>query len=84
MAGVGTELKKLIPNVFSFKGCKCNNKARKYDSWGVAGCERRRAMIVAELMAQAKRNKMTRAAPTVLTKVVAERLVDTAIKRAKR
>ena len=52
--GVGCHVSKLIPNwAVQFKGkCGCKDMARKMDSWGPDGCEKRRDKIVAHLLSQ--------------------------------
>jgi len=51
---VGTELKKLIAWLTQIKptaSCNCTTLAKEMDSWGADGCEKRRAQIVAKLVA---------------------------------
>jgi adenine/guanine phosphoribosyltransferase-like PRPP-binding protein len=50
---VGTALANRIEGLIgirSGKGCDCKDLARKMDSWGIAGCEKRRTDIVATLV----------------------------------
>ena len=50
---VGTALKARIEKLITIKtgkGCGCQNLATQMDGWGIAGCEMRRAEIVAHLV----------------------------------
>ena len=50
---VGTALKSRIEKLITIKtgkGCGCQNLATQMDNWGLAGCEQRRAEIVAHLV----------------------------------
>lgn len=50
---VGTALKSRIEKLITIKtgkGCDCQNLATQMDSWGIAGCERRRDEIVEHLV----------------------------------
>jgi len=51
---VGTALAARIEGLIGIKagkGCNCKDLAAKMDAWGVAGCEKNRAEIIAALMA---------------------------------
>jgi len=83
---VGTELSKLIPDwAIQFNGrCKCKDMAHKMDQWGAAGCEKRRHMIVAHLMAQSDHLiPAFKLVPSAVKKVVATRLLNKAIRAAR-
>jgi hypothetical protein len=83
---VGTELAKLIPDwAFQFKsGCGCKDMAKKMDRWGINGCEARRSEIVAHLLSQSDMLvPALKAVPIGMKKVVAERLLNKAIQRAR-
>lgn len=82
--GPGTELKKLIPLLFKFKGCNCKNYATKMDRWGIEGCLVKFDLIVEHLVNQSKKSMALRLFPTVLAKQVAAALVSKAIENAKR
>ena len=86
MAGVGTELSKLIPEwAVQFKdGCGCKDVAKKMDDRGVSWCELNKSSIVAHLMAQS--DHLIPAfglVPDAVKKVVATRLLNKAIRAAK-
>lgn len=58
--------------------------AKKMDQWGVRGCEARRGQIVTHLMSQSDMLiPALRMAPVALRKVIAERLLNKAIKNAR-
>lgn len=83
---VGTELSKMIPNwAIQFEGkCGCKDMQKKMDRWGAAGCMARREQIVAHLLSQSGRLiPAFKLVPEGLKKVVAERLLRKAIKRAR-
>lgn len=83
MSGVGTELSKLIPSwaVSVADGCGCDNYAAKMDKWGLRGCQRRRNEIVAHLLDQSDLLiPAFRLIPLTMKKIVAERLLNKAIK----
>ena len=79
---VGSEMAKLIP-AWAVKvgaGCRCKDFAAKMDKWGVEGCQRRRGVIVAHLLGQSEHLiPMLRAVPESMKRVVASRLLNTAI-----
>ena len=52
-SAVGTHLQSLIERVIdvrSGEGCNCKKLVNRMNSWGVAGCERNRSLIVQELV----------------------------------
>ena len=84
--GVGTELAKLIPDwAIQFKdGCGCKDMQRLMDKWGPDGCDIRRGRIVAHLMGQSEHLiPAFKLVPDAMKKIVAERLLNKAIKRAR-
>ena len=83
-SGPGTELKKLIPLLLEFKGCKCKNYAIKMNRWGVEGCVTKFDLIVEHLVDQSKKRMALRLFPAALAKQVAAALVSKAIENAKR
>lgn len=83
---VGTELSKLIPDwAVQFKGgCGCKDMQKKMDRWGAEGCEKRRKQIVAHLLSQSDMLiPAFKLVPEAMKKVVVERLLNKAIKRAR-
>ena len=86
MAGVGTELSKLIPDwAVQFKGgCGCKDMAKKMDDRGVEWCELNKNAIVAHLMSQSDHLiPAFKLVPDALKKVAAERMLNKAIRAAK-
>ena len=84
--GVGTQLSKMIPDwAVQFKGkCKCKDMQTKMDRWGPEGCERRMNGIVAHLLSQSDHLiPALKMVPATAKKMVAERMVRVAIKRAR-
>jgi len=81
--GPGSELHNLIPAFLSSQGCGCKNFAAKMNMWGPDGCEKNKKDIVDHLVKQSKKRAMFSWMPESATKKVAEKLVDTAIKRAR-
>lgn len=87
MSGVGTELSKLIPDwATQFRGgCGCKDMAKKMDDRGVNWCKINSASIVAHLLSQSDHLipvfKMT---PKAIKKVIAEKMLDKAIKNAEK
>jgi len=76
----------MIPDwAVQFKGkCGCKDMQKKMDHWGVKGCEARRTMIVAHLMAQSDLLiPAFKLVPETMKKIAAERLLNKAIARAK-
>lgn len=82
--GVGTELKRLIPQQLAHKGCGCNDYAKKMDSWGIEGCKARTDEIVDRLVKKSKETKIFGWVPETATKAVAKKLLETAIQRAEK
>ena len=82
--GVGAELKKLIPQQLAHKGCGCNNYAIKMNKWGIDGCKERFDEIVDHLVNQSKDTAIFGWVPSSATKVVAKKLLQTAIDRAEK
>lgn len=86
MAGVGTELSKLIPEwATQFKsGCRCKDMQKKMDKWGVRGCDVRRGQIVAHLMSQSDHLiPAFKFVPASVKKAIADRMLNRAIRNAK-
>ena len=84
--GVGTELSKMIPDwAIQFKdGCDCKDMQKKMDMWGPDGCDVRRGRIIAHLMVQSDRLiPAFKLVPDAMKKIVAERLLNKAIKNAR-
>lgn len=63
--GPGTELLKIIPELFKSNACGCYAYARKMDEWGVSGCEERFDEIVEHLLTQAAKLPLLGTFPTV-------------------
>jgi hypothetical protein len=87
MSGVGTELSKLIPDwaVKMNAGCGCKNVAKKWDQHGIDWCERNRSTLVEHLTSQSdKLIPVFRGVPSLVKRAVAERLLNKAIKNAKK
>ena len=81
--GVGTELFKLIPKIVEKSTCSCKSYAKKMNVWGPATCEKNREHIVQHLFNQAKgRGGLFGWVPEAATKMVANKLLSTAISRA--
>ncbi len=90
MAGVGTELSKLIPDwAVQFKGgCGCNDMAKKMDDRGIDWCELNRASVIAHLMSQS--DKLIPAfriasglVPEAVKRAIATKLLNKAMRNAK-
>ena len=83
---VGTELAKLIPEwAVQFKGgCGCKDMAKKMDRMGADECYARRGEIVAHLLSQSEHLiPAFKFVPSPVKKVVAERLLNKAIRNAR-
>ncbi len=95
---VGTALANRIEGLIGIKagkGCNCKDLAAKMDTWGIAGCEKNRAIIVAALVAN--RDVLTKAleekswlagvasrmAPGLMLEAGAEYLLNLAIEDAR-
>ena len=84
--GVGTQLSKMIPDwAVQFNGkCRCKDMQSKMDRWGPDGCERRIDIVVAHLLEQSDHLIPTlKMVPLTAKRMVAEKMVRTAIKRAR-
>lgn len=84
--GVGTELRKLLPDwiVSGKKSCSCDSAAEKLDRYGVAWCEQNTDQIVQYLVDQSEHLiPAFRVVPASGRQAIAERLVRKAIKSAK-
>ena len=84
---VGTELAAIIPDwAVQFKGgCGCKDMEKKMNHWGVKGCEARRDEIETHLMSQSdKLIPVLRGLPDALKRAVATRLLNKAIRNAKK
>ena len=80
---VGTELAALIPAwATQFNGkCPCRDFSKKMDSWGADGCEKRRDQIIAHLLSQQEHLiPALKLVPESLKRVIAGRLLTTAIR----
>ena len=82
--GVGTELKKLIPQFLDSGSCSCRAYALKMNRWGIKGCEERFESIVDYLAGKAKAKKLLSWVPDSATRTVVSRFVQKAIAKAKR
>lgn len=86
MAGVGTELGRLIPDwaVKQKKGCGCSDMAKKMDKWGPDTCEKNINKIVTHLLSQSKRLIPALAkTPKPLQRAAALRMIKIAIHRSR-
>ena len=82
--GVGTELKKLIPQFLDSGSCSCRAYALKMNRWGIEGCEERFESIVDYLAGKAQSKKLLSWVPDSATRTVVSRFVQKAIAKAKR
>ena len=82
--GVGTELKKLIPQFLDSGSCSCRAYALKMNRWGIKGCEERFESIVDYLAGKAQSKKLLSWVPDSATRTVVSRFVQKAIAKAKR
>lgn len=83
--GVGTELSKLIPDwaVSDLSGCQCKSWIAKMDRYGAKWCEANRAPIIEHLVqSKARLIPAFRILPDAACRVVANRLLNYAIKNA--
>lgn len=78
--GPGTELKKLIPGFLEHKGCGCKEFAKNMNVWGIEGCKKNKQAIVDRLVSESKKRFGLNLVPKMLTAIVAEQMVDNAIK----
>ena len=81
--GVGTELHKMIPAFLEKKGCNCKSFALKMNVWGPDGCEKNRTAIINRLVQESKQRDIFGWLPESATAMVANKLLTTAIKRAR-
>ena len=82
--GVGTELKKIIPQFLDSGSCSCRAYALKMNRWGIEGCEERFDSIVDYLANKAKAKKLLSWVPDSATRTVVSKFVQKAIAKAKR
>ncbi|WP_455387501.1 hypothetical protein [Petrachloros mirabilis] len=87
--GPGTHLRRIIANwqrrlpafnLSEYQGCKCGETARLMDRWGPEGCRKRLPEILKRLEAEAIRRNLT----IPFRRMIAKRMVLTAIRRAER
>lgn len=78
--GPGTELKKLIPGFLEHKGCGCKDFAKLMNTWGPEKCRENKQQIVDRLVSESKKRFGLNLVPKILTAIVAEQMVDNAIK----
>ena len=81
--GVGTELHKIIPDFLESKGCNCTNLAKKMNIWGPENCEKKRQQIINHLVMASNKKTILNLIPESATRIVANKLLTEAIKRAK-
>jgi len=79
--GPGTELKKLIPGFLEHKSCGCKDFAKNMNVWGVEGCKENKQQIVDRLVSESKKRFGLNLIPKIFTTIVAEKMVDDAIKK---
>jgi hypothetical protein len=82
--GVGTELKKIIPQFLDNGGCSCRAYALKMNRWGIEGCEKRFNTIVDYLVEKTKNKKLLSWVPESATRTVISKFLEKAIFKAKR
>ena len=82
LAGVGTELRNIIPKILKGKACKCEDVAAWMDRIGIEGCEKNYEKLVDHLVSQAKRITVGMA-PAGVAEKVARKWLDQAIQQAK-
>ena len=80
--GVGTELKRMIPDFLESPNCSCKDFAKKMNIWGIDGCEERRERIVDRLVRESKKRPIFKWTPGKMTRYVADKMLTTAINRA--
>lgn len=78
--GPGTELKKLIPGFLEHKGCGCKDFAKLMNTWGPEKCRENKQQIVDRLVSESKKRVGLNLIPKMFTAIVAEQMVDSAIK----
>ena len=82
--GVGTELHKMIPNFLESSTCNCKSYAKKMNIWGPDSCEKNRDHIISHLVHESKDTGLFGWVPESATRMVASKLLDTAIARTRR
>ena len=78
--GPGTELKKLIPGFLEHKSCGCKDFAKLMNTWGPETCRENKQQIVDRLVSESKKRVGLNLIPKMFTTMVAEKMVDDAIK----
>lgn len=81
--GPGTQLKKMIPEFLESPSCSCRDFAKKMNIWGPDLCEERRERIVDRLVKESKKRPMFGWVPSSMTRMVADRMLTSAINRAR-
>ena len=81
--GVGTEIHKMIPAFLDRAGCNCKSFAKKMNVWGPDSCETNREHIVSHLVAQSEDRALFSWVPDVATRMVANRLLTSAITKTR-
>ena len=82
--GPGTELHRLIPSMFTYKGCGCKNFAKRMNIWGPNKCEANIKIITEHIVEKSKQSPLLGWVPSLATRIVAERLVKRAIAKARK
>lgn len=82
--GAGSELHKMIPKFLESKTCSCKDWAKKMNIWGPDKCEEYRVKIVDKLVEESKKRSIFGWVPEAATRAVANNLLSTAIKRARK
>ena len=86
MAGPGTELERLVPDVLGRwigDGCGCKATRDKMNRWGPDGCEQQFGRLTAWLVRQASVTSVVKYLPAVVTRPVAEHWLREAIHRSR-
>lgn len=81
--GVGTELKKLIPEVLNSSGCGCRAYALKMNRWGIEGCEQRFDEIIDYLVHKSNSKGLLSWVPDGATRIASSKFLKIAIQKAK-
>lgn len=79
--GPGTELHKMIPKFLENPSCNCKSWAKKMNVWGVDGCKTNREAIINKLLSESNKKSLFNWVPDSAMRMVAAKLVDTAIAR---
>jgi hypothetical protein len=82
--GVGTELKKMIPEWLEAPKCDCRNFAKKMNIWGIQGCKDNFDGIVNKLVQEKNKRFFMAWVPDSATRTVCANLVRTTISRAEK